>query len=200
MPAMSDFPIQSTGRGAAYPVFGHQLAPATFDDALGATEARETWERANAEGLALHRVLTAKQKQWLAANRESDFSDRADYLFALDRHLREEDAAVKGAGRHAVTALRAYREAQRSSGADLVAVASEAAREADTRARQAVEDLEKALQDRSTAVAHTGGTLQLRNLNTQIPQAVKDLVNERVLSTPHPAGTPSARSVRAVGF
>lgn len=196
--ATPDFPI-SHGSGQARPVWDHHLAPAIFDDALGATEARKEWEAANAAGLAAYRAWRSKQAAWMDANKESDFSDRADWLHAMNMHLRDEAAAEAACERRAVAALKKYRDAQQSSGANLVAIACDAAREADERARKAVADLEQALKDRATFVAHAGGRLQLRNISPQLPLGVKDLVDPRVLYTPTAPEPTSPRGLKTRG-
>ncbi|EWS99573.1 hypothetical protein N865_01415 [Intrasporangium oryzae NRRL B-24470] len=192
----NEFQISTTQTGQAFPVWDHHLAPAVFDDALGATGARKEWEQANADGLATYRALAAKRKAWMAENRESDFSDRAAWKFALDKHLRDDEAAVKAAEKRSVAALRAYHGAQRANGSDLAALAKETALAAHEKAKKAVADLEAALKERMEAVAHAGGTINLRDVTTILPVGVAPLVDDKVLVFPAPPAPEQPGQVR----
>ncbi|EWS99568.1 hypothetical protein N865_01430 [Intrasporangium oryzae NRRL B-24470] len=192
----NEFQIQLGGTGQAFPLWDTNLAPAVFDDALGATEAREAWHTANAEGLALYRAMVAKRTAWTKEHPEHDYSDRAAWLHARNLHIRDDEAAVKVAEKRSAAALRAYHAAQRANGADLAALAKETALAAHKKAQKALADLEAALKERMEAVAHSGGTIGLRNPSTHLHPDVPALVDDKVLIFPAPPAPEKPGQIR----
>ena len=113
MTTASDLKVSRNG-GRALPLWESDLRPTWLDDDA-ATSARTEWLALNDKGAELWKAYRKASEEWVAANPERNYADRAAWSAARDVATREHDDAIKANERKAEKALRAYVAAQRAA-------------------------------------------------------------------------------------